>query len=212
MRHYVNKFILIPQEAVRRDFTYHHNTLSMLCASRYFAFVQRVQHSRSAHKISRSASPIVLRPYQESCLDACTTALESGISRIGVSLPTGAGKTTVFISLLDRILPPEKSPNATRALIVVNSIELARQSAAQTQALFPEWGVEIEQGIKHKASGLADVYVKLSLTWCASIDLNEPSTIATYQTLLQAQRLAKFDPKGLKAVIIDEAHHAAAPS
>ncbi|KZP10559.1 P-loop containing nucleoside triphosphate hydrolase protein [Athelia psychrophila] len=142
----------------------------------------------------RAAPPVVLRPYQESCLDACTAALESGCSRIGVSLPTGAGKTTVFISLLDRILPPEGSPDATRALIVVNSIELARQSAAQTSTLFPDWTVEIEQGSKHKASGKADV------------------TIATYQTLLQAQRLAKFDPKGLKAVIIDEAHHAAAPS
>lgn len=37
-------------------------------------------------------------------------------------------------------------------------------------------------------------------------------TVATYQTLLQPTRLAKFDPKFLKAVIVDEAHHAAAPS
>ncbi|KAF7985333.1 hypothetical protein HWV62_6533 [Athelia sp. TMB] len=152
------------------------------------------KNSRSTHPIARSASSVVLRPYQESCLDACTAALESGCSRIGISLPTGAGKTTVFISLLDRIRPPNGSPNATRALIVVNSIELARQSAAQVSALFPEWKVEIEQGAKHNASGLADV------------------TIATYQTLLRPQRLAKFDPKGLKAIIIDEAHHAAAPS
>lgn len=103
-------------------------------------------HSRSAHRVARVTSSVVLRPYQESCLDACTAALESGCSRIGVSLPTGAGKTTVFISLLDRILPPKGSPDATRALIVVNSIELARQSAAQTSALFPDWKVEIEQG------------------------------------------------------------------
>jgi ATP-dependent helicase IRC3 len=38
------------------------------------------------------------------------------------------------------------------------------------------------------------------------------STIATYQTLLRAPRLQKFNPTGLKAVIVDEAHHAAAPS
>ena len=37
-------------------------------------------------------------------------------------------------------------------------------------------------------------------------------TIATYQTLLRAPRLQKFDPAGLKAIIVDEAHHAAAPS
>ena len=38
------------------------------------------------------------------------------------------------------------------------------------------------------------------------------STVATYQTLLRAPRLQKFDPTGLKAIIVDEAHHAAAPS
>lgn len=37
-------------------------------------------------------------------------------------------------------------------------------------------------------------------------------TIATYQTLNNEQRLMKFDTKMFKAVIIDEAHHAAAPS
>jgi ATP-dependent helicase IRC3 len=49
-------------------------------------------------------------------------------------------------------------------LIIVNSIELARQSAAQAEALFPEWDIEVEQGVKHKASGLADVYADLILS------------------------------------------------
>ncbi|KII93736.1 hypothetical protein PLICRDRAFT_694856 [Plicaturopsis crispa FD-325 SS-3] len=140
------------------------------------------------------SSPVVLRPYQERCLDACADALDAGASRIGVSLPTGSGKTTVFISLLSRIAPPKNNPKATRSLIIVNSIELARQAAAQAESLFPEWHVEIEQGVKHRTSGLADV------------------TVATYQTLLQTQRITKFDPANLKAIIIDEAHHAAAPS
>ncbi|KAL6309906.1 P-loop containing nucleoside triphosphate hydrolase protein [Sparassis latifolia] len=138
--------------------------------------------------------PVVLRPYQESCLDACLDALKAGSTRIGVSLPTGSGKTTVFISLLSRISSPQGFPGASRALIVVNSIELALQAATQAKKLCPHWSVEIEQGAKHKASGVADV------------------TVATYQTLLQSQRLAKFDPTSLKAVIVDEAHHAAAPS
>lgn len=37
-------------------------------------------------------------------------------------------------------------------------------------------------------------------------------TVATYQTLLRPARLEKFDPAQLKAIIVDEAHHAAAPS
>ncbi|KIJ38480.1 hypothetical protein M422DRAFT_33262 [Sphaerobolus stellatus SS14] len=137
--------------------------------------------------------PIVLRPYQESCLQACVEAFDDGIRRIGVSLPTGSGKTTVFVSLISR-LPPRGHKEANRALIIVNSIELARQSAAQVERMFPHLSVEIEQGMKHKATGKADV------------------TIATYQTLLQSQRLAKFDSSYLKAIVVDEAHHAAAPS
>ncbi|KAE9408139.1 P-loop containing nucleoside triphosphate hydrolase protein [Gymnopus androsaceus JB14] len=141
---------------------------------------------------TEAARPITLRPYQEQCLQACEDALKAGSTRIGVSLPTGAGKTVVFVSLLSRI--SSSSPDASRSLIIVNSIELARQSAEQVARLFPSWSVQIEQGVKHQASGTADV------------------TIATYQTLLQPERFAKFDPTRLKAVIIDEAHHAAAPS
>ncbi|KAJ4486068.1 P-loop containing nucleoside triphosphate hydrolase protein [Lentinula aciculospora] len=140
------------------------------------------------------ARPFTLRPYQEHCLQACEDALNAGSSRIGCSLPTGSGKTTVFISLLSRISPPSLNPRATRSLIIVNSIELARQSAEQVARLFPSWTVQIEQGVKHQASGSADV------------------TVATYQTLLQPERFAKFDPTRLKAVIVDECHHAAAPS
>ncbi|KAG6814073.1 hypothetical protein H0H92_003120 [Tricholoma furcatifolium] len=136
----------------------------------------------------------VLRPYQERCIDACLDAVTAGASRIGVSLPTGSGKTTVFINLLSRLSPPALNPAARRSIIVVNSVELARQSAEQVALLFPSWSVEIEQGVKHHATGEADV------------------TVATYQTLANAKRLAKFDPNKLKAIIVDEAHHAAAPS
>lgn len=107
---------------------------------------------------------VVLRPYQQQCLDACLDALEAGYTRLGVSLPTGSGKTTVFVSLLSRLAPPPTNENATRSLIVVNSVELARQSAAQVARMFPDWTVEIEQGSRHVASGFADVYVRCSST------------------------------------------------
>ncbi|KAF9237313.1 P-loop containing nucleoside triphosphate hydrolase protein [Melanogaster broomeanus] len=147
-----------------------------------------------ASLFSTAAGSVALRPYQQSCLDACHAALNAGVTRIGVSLPTGSGKTTVFTTLLSQIPSPKQSPGASRSLIIVNSVELARQAAAQAETTHSDWKVEIEQGTKHKATGLADV------------------TVATYQTLLQPQRLAKFRPEDLKAIIIDEAHHAAAPS
>ncbi|THV07737.1 P-loop containing nucleoside triphosphate hydrolase protein [Dendrothele bispora CBS 962.96] len=158
------------------------------------AFRQRVQLRFIYDRLFSTLciKPVTLRPYQEQCLSACEDALEGGNSRIGVSLPTGAGKTTIFISLLARI--KSSSPKSTRSIVIVNSVELARQTAEQVSRLFPSWTVEIEQGARYKASGSADV------------------TVATYQTLLQPERIAKFDVETLKAIIVDEAHHAAAPS
>ena len=40
----------------------------------------------------------------------------------------------------------------------------------------------------------------------------EERTVATYQTLLESGRLYKFSPQRFKAIVVDEAHHAAAPS
>ncbi|KAF9535421.1 P-loop containing nucleoside triphosphate hydrolase protein [Crepidotus variabilis] len=166
----------------------------MLCAWRRTSILLRIAGRRYNSTAVLTSEPVILRPYQEQCLDACMDALRAGHTRLGVSLPTGAGKTTVFISLLSRLAPPAENEKATRSLIVVNSIELARQSAAQVARLFPNWTVEIEQGGKYIASGYADV------------------TVATYQTLSKENRLLKFDPAALKAVIVDEAHHAAAKS
>lgn len=109
------------------------------------------------HGFASSAQSVVLRPYQQACLDACHVALNAGVTRIGVSLPTGAGKTTVFTTLLSQIPSPKQSPRASRSLIIVNSVELARQAAAHAEATNSDWKVEIEQGTKHEATGLADV-------------------------------------------------------
>lgn len=102
------------------------------------------------------ASSVVLRDYQEECINACTTALRKGTTRIGVSMPTGSGKTTVFVSLLHRLPVTDIRPNATRSLIIVNSIELALQAANQFKRMYPKTSVEVEQG-KNIATGLADV-------------------------------------------------------
>ena len=111
---------------------------------------------RSAHTISG----VQLRPYQEDCIETCIGALEEGKStRLGVSLPTGSGKTTIFVALISKIKPPKNNPRANKSLIVVNSEDIARQSAQRMKQLFPDLSVEIEQGAKNKATGFADVYV-----------------------------------------------------
>ncbi|KAG8870992.1 hypothetical protein FRB98_001125, partial [Tulasnella sp. 332] len=102
-----------------------------------------------------------LRPYQEQCVDSCLSAIDSGLNRIGVLSPTGSGKTTIFCTLINRMQPT--TSGASRALILVGSIELAR-------------------------------------------------IVTPYQTLNQANRLRKSDPRLYKVVVVDEAHHSAAPS
>ncbi|KZO95206.1 P-loop containing nucleoside triphosphate hydrolase protein [Calocera viscosa TUFC12733] len=136
---------------------------------------------------------ITLRPYQESCIQSCLDALSAGYTRIGVSSPTGSGKTAIFLSLISRMPPPESRPDATQALVIVSSVELVRQTAKTAAAMFPRLRVEVEQS-RTAATGTADL------------------TIGTYQTLISQGRLQKFDPSRMKAVVVDEAHHAAAPS
>ncbi|EJU05733.1 P-loop containing nucleoside triphosphate hydrolase protein [Dacryopinax primogenitus] len=161
------------------------------CSSRCFLASAAVPEG--AHDHSGSHRAVRLRPYQEECVQACFDAFSAGYSRIGVSSPTGSGKTTIFLSLITRMQPPADRLHATQALVIVNSVEQAQQTARAAAAMFPELWVEVEQG-KHQATGRADI------------------TIATYQTLLSPNRLEKFTPENIKAVIVDEAHHAAAPS
>jgi superfamily II DNA or RNA helicase len=104
--------------------------------------------------IDDTVSSVVLRPYQEAAITSCLEALSSGLTRIGVSSPTGSGKTTMFMSLIPEI--PERGQR-TRTLILVSSVDLASQAeGAARRMLGPEYRIEVEQG-KRMASGTADV-------------------------------------------------------
>ena len=153
--------------------------------------VQRLPR-RAEYTSSAVASHIALRPYQEDCVRSCLEALARGCTRIGVSSPTGSGKTNMFTSLLSRIQPMNE--RATQSLILVNAIGLAQQAADRARDMFPHLAVEIEQGARHVASGKADI------------------TVATVQTLRQPSRLCKFDPSRFKCIIVDEAHHSTSAS
>ena len=111
-----------------------------------------------------ASSGITLRPYQESAIQACLTALDTGLTRLGVSSPTGSGKTTMFMNLIPLVPPPrfepepwEEADEKGRTLIVVSSVELASQAEnAAKRILGNDWTVEVEQS-KRYASGKANV-------------------------------------------------------
>ncbi|KAI9706963.1 MAG: hypothetical protein M1820_004550 [Bogoriella megaspora] len=96
----------------------------------------------------------------------------------------------IFTHLIDRVPPPDES--ATQTLILAHRRELVEQAARHCQNAYPAKSVEIEMGNMH-ASGYADI------------------TIASVRSLASGDRLANYDPKRFKLVLVDEAHHIVAP-
>ena len=105
-----------------------------------------------------SKSPISLRDYQSDAIQSCLDAFDEGLSRIGVSSPTGSGKTTVFMHLIPAVRERAQHPAGSgKTLILVSGIELASQTeSAARRMLGSDWTVEVEQGSR-VASGKADV-------------------------------------------------------
>ncbi|CAK7227088.1 Putative ATP-dependent helicase IRC3 [Sporothrix curviconia] len=139
---------------------------------------------------SQQLSKILLRDYQEECIQSVLASLKAGHKRLGVSLATGAGKTVIFTQLLNRI--EAASPDADQTLILAHRRELVEQAARHCTRAYPDKTVEIEMGSLH-ASGAADI------------------TIASVQSITSGHRIAKFDPSRFKLVLVDEAHHIVAP-
>ncbi|KAF2744408.1 P-loop containing nucleoside triphosphate hydrolase protein [Sporormia fimetaria CBS 119925] len=135
--------------------------------------------------IPKSPLQITLREYQEECIQSVLSYLEKGHKRLGVSLATGSGKTVIFTHLIDRV--PEVN-DATQTLILAHRRELVEQAARHCTLAYPDNHVDIEMG-NHHASGAADI------------------TVASIQSIMSGDRLAKFDPARYKLVLVDEAHH-----
>ncbi|KAJ5100322.1 ATP-dependent helicase IRC3 [Penicillium angulare] len=135
-------------------------------------------------------SSIVLRDYQEECIQSVLKYLGEGHRRLGISLATGAGKTVIFTQLIDRV--PPRDAKATKTMIIVHRRELVEQAAKHCRLAYPDKIIEIEMG-QNVATGHGDII------------------IASVQTLSRG-RINKFDPHLFKLVLVDEAHHIVARS
>ncbi|KAI5779312.1 P-loop containing nucleoside triphosphate hydrolase protein [Geopyxis carbonaria] len=139
-----------------------------------------------------SSNPMELRDYQEACIDSVLSHVEDGHRRMAISLATGSGKTVIFTQMIARLTHPNTPERATQTLIIAHRQELVEQAFEHCKRTYPDSLIEIEMGKKH-SSGVADI------------------TIASVQSLTNGDRLAKFDPKRFKLILIDECHHAVAP-
>jgi ATP-dependent helicase IRC3 len=141
-----------------------------------------------------------LRPYQEAMLDAVVSAACEGKNRVLLQAATGTGKTVMFSALPDwpdmRGWLESFPEHERRVLIIAHREELLDQAAQKILASNPARRVSIEQGERH-ASRFSDI------------------VIASIQTL-QAQKFRRLHRllkhHVFRVVIVDEAHHAAAPT
>jgi len=144
--------------------------------------------------------PIVLRGYQEECIQGCRDSIRRGFGSMACVLPTGSGKTTIFGSITSRYL----ENNPTKRVVVVSHLGLL---TSQTCTRFRnEWGVRagILQG---------DVYP----SW------DSRAVITTMQSFREKDKQVSFaktvggwfagiDALNIGLIIIDECHYAGAES
>lgn len=135
-----------------------------------------------------------LRDYQREALGAVSQNLEEGVNRQLVVLPTGTGKTVIF-SNLPNLLEQVKGKRP-RILVLAHREELLLQAQNKILQANPTLRVDIEKAEQYADHTEADVV-------CASV-----ATLGRDNS----DRIERFAPDHFDAVVVDEAHHAAAPT
>lgn len=132
---------------------------------------------------------LALRDYQTECLRAIGARYQAGVRRQLVCLPTGTGKTVIFAEF------PRFFRMKKRLLVLAHREELLDQAREKILRANPELCVEIEQAGRR-----------------ASVDTNV--VVASVATLVRSElaRLKALNPDDFFLIVVDEAHHAIAPT
>lgn len=147
-------------------------------------------------------SEIKLRDYQREAIDAVFKAWAGGMQRPAIVLPTGAGKTVVFASLVKR-WQEDFDPGdwyldrGSRVLILAHRDELVDQAIAKIKAIAP--GLSVGKVKAQERSTDQDVMV------CSVQTLSRDKA-------LQEMHWDERDHGPIGLIITDECHHAAAAS
>lgn len=126
-----------------------------------------------------------LRKYQHEAKIAVAKSYRDGLRRVGISLPTGVGKTVIFSSIAYDVWA-----NGKRVSILVHLDALVQQTVNKL----------LDAGIPAEAIGI----VKAERN-----QVHAPVIVASIQTLANLNRLEQIIPPHL--TIVDEAHMSAAP-
>jgi ATP-dependent helicase IRC3 len=142
-------------------------------------------------------SQLPLRDYQVDAIQAVMAAWHRGVQRPAVVAPTGAGKTVMFSHLISNRLGWEDGREQGRALVLVHRDELADQAMDKIRQVSP---------------GLRVGKVKAEVN-----DLAADVVVASVQTLVVEKRMDQLLASNgafgrFTLVVVDECHHAVAPS
>src|SRR6266571_4497310 len=123
------------------------------------------------------------RPYQHEAVAALLAAAARGVQRPLLVLPTGTGKTIIFALLVQR--------RGGRALILAHRDELIQQAVDKLRLVDPTLPLGVVQATRDEHTA--------------------PTVVASVQTLSRRTRLTRVVPD-FHTIVIDEAHHAPAPT
>src|SRR5437870_4032084 len=138
----------------------------------------------ATHPTSMSrALRLTPRPYQYEAVAALLAATARGVHRPLLVLPTGTGKTIIFALLVQR--------RGGRALVRAHRDELIQHAVGKLHVVAPTLPLGVVQAEQDRHD--------------ASI------VIASVQTLSRRTRLTRLVPD-FQTIVIDEAHHAPAPT
>jgi superfamily II DNA or RNA helicase len=128
-----------------------------------------------------------LRPYQRKALEAIEAAEREGVKRPLVVHPTGTGKTVTFSHAI------KNRASLGRSLVLVHREELAAQTCAKIGLVAPELSTGVVKAERN--------------------EVDRDVVVASVQTLHRDARLAQLLAAGpIETVVVDEAHHAPAPT
>lgn len=137
-------------------------------------------------KLTRPVQTFTLRDHQQQSLDQLSEARKNGQNTFLLVLPTGTGKTEIFISDLVRLKEQEQD---LKVLVIVPSRKLREQTLARFKLRLPS---------QYKNRTSIDV-------------LNENSADFLVQTTAYLHRhYYKIPADRFDYIVVDEAHHAAA--
>lgn len=142
-----------------------------------------------------------LRDYQRDAIDAVFAAWAGGMQRPAIVLPTGAGKTVVFASLIkefrERCRQHPVDILRSRVIVLAHRDELVDQAIAKIRAIAPDLNVG-----KVKAD---DKEIHADVMVCSVQTLSRTHT-------LNDVGFAEVGSGSVGLIITDECHHAAAAS